>query len=488
MHRVLADSDKDCGGADSWFSKGARRWLTRHAAAAKVLTAKVNGLSQTTLDCFDFLLLLLPGLEAVIVTFYDGALADESDDDNTVGVWSESLDHTLYALAQCIRLQALQLHYPVHDEGILPSFPIASLACAFAKLTTLVRLDVSLSEYEDPTSVGPGMLGVVASLTGLTELRLHVYHEPGTPQERSFVPASLSALRQLRRLELGHLHGLRLEAGCLDLPDLASLTFDHCRFADTPVQLPGMYILSRLTSLAFLSCDGLRSLCDYGLKWLPRLQSLVCVSGKWDRHGVAGGVGSNLPAGMGTLRPTLLRLDLSGVNLRSFPLAVTQLTALQCLQASENSFAVVPDEITALGRLETLELGRRGKPVDNLLRGAPVNDIDASALGDLSPFPLLCTLSFARCKVMLSGTFVAAAGHGRLANLLFGNAHPAPECMPEVLQLWRDLQRQGRGGVLQLKECDMPARLCNRETGAPWTPQDITPCMKFRHALEACGF
>ena len=480
---VLPVSDVYCGGADSQIGSlnPARRWLARHAAAAKAFTVKVDELSQTTLDSMDFLLSLLPGLEAASVTVAAEAI-DQGDFGYDQSYETISLGILVDALAQCQRLQALTLRYTANGMGIVPSAPVASLVSAFSKLSpSLVKLDVSVCEFQLPPSIGPGMLGNVAPLTGLTDLRLHVLYEATNeaPHETSFLTQSLSAFKRLHRLELSELRGLRLDAGCLELPDLASLTFDQCCFADSPAQLPGLGVLSCLTSLAFLSCDGLRSLSVCGLEQLPSLQKLVCAGGEWDRRTSFGRVWSNLPADMGSLSPTLLSLDVSIVDLAAFPLAVTQLTALQCLQAHRNSFSVVPAGITALGRLETLELGRRGDPGHTATRRMPVKKIDASALGDLSSFPLLSTLGVARCEVKLSSAFGGAAGHGRLANLVFRNAYPAPECVVTVLQYRQELQRQGRGGVLQLKECLIPARL---------TRQDITPCRKFRLALEACGF
>lgn len=57
-------------------------------------------------------------------------------------------------------------------------------------------------------------------------------------------------------------------------------------------------------------------------------------------------------------RAPLLHLHFSMLGLARFPLALTQLVALQSLHATENHCAELPAGITALSRLTELRLGR----------------------------------------------------------------------------------------------------------------------------------
>ena len=61
---------------------------------------------------------------------------------------------------------------------------------------------------------------------------------------------------------------------------------------------------------------------------------------------------------MGSLRPTLQLLDITGNDATHFPLAVTQLRALTCLKAGGNEFKELPAAVTALSRLMDLTFGR----------------------------------------------------------------------------------------------------------------------------------
>ena len=138
-----------------------------------------------------------------------------------------------------------------------PSDECSGLLPAFAKLVCLVKLKLLLFSARPP-EVFRDVVGAMAPLSALTDLSLHVWcYNP-------VVPASLAALKQLRRLELSAFFGLFLEPGCLDLPVLESLAFNECTFDDSPVQLPGLGDLSSLTSLAIeycglLSLSGLRA-------------------------------------------------------------------------------------------------------------------------------------------------------------------------------------------------------------------------------------
>ena len=229
-----------------------------------------------------------------------------------------------------------------------------------------------------------------------------------------------------------------LEPGCLDLEGLEALTFYGYSFAASPVQLPGLHRLTSLTSLE-VSCAGLHSLASCGLERLPRLQHLACAQLRRDRRATAGRV---WPADMGTLKSTSKAAQPRPAPLLPSFAAARRHTAdsAALLKASGSDFPVVPAGIVALSRLVTLELGRGGAHGAFPKKPEP---LDASALGDLSSFAHLRTLSFARCEVKLSCAFPGAAGHGTLSKLLFDEACPAQECMVAVLQYMRKLKRRG---------------------------------------------
>ena len=398
---------------------------------------------------------------------------------------AEDLASLLNALASGPRLEALKVSFS--GEGSrTPSDECRGLLPAFAKLVGLVKLELLLFSASPPEVLGD-VVGALAPLSGLTDLSLHVWcYDP-------VVPASLAALKQLRKLDVSTFLGLVLEPGCLDLLVLESLAFFDCTFADSPVQLPGLGDLSSLTSLAIEYC-GLLSLANCGLERLPSLQHLNCN----DLNGTLGraSTGRVWPADMGTLKSMLLSLDIGGMALACFPFFFTQLTALHCLKASWNDIPVVPAGVTALRGLGMLELGRKRRR--DLSGGVPpvnLECLDASALGDLSSFAHLRMLSFECCEVKLSCAFSDAAGHGALVKLVFNEACPAPECMVAMLQYRQELQRRGRGGVLHFErepdydewEIDRAYRLrLQSESDRTW--QALTPAQKFRAALDACGF
>ena len=189
------------------------------------------------------------------------------------------------------------------------------------------------------------------------------------------------------------------------------------------------------------------------------------------------------PADMGCLSSSLLHLDFRGHKLEVFPVAVTQLKALQRLKANRNDFVELPACITTLSRLTELWLGRfmdhsgiTGRRCDR--------PFDARALGDLSGFPALCKLVFDCCEVSLCESFLGAVRHASLTKHCFSIAHPAPHCAPMVLQLSQALKRNGRGSVLKLVEADR-----GYEIGQVLKRQQTasTPFYKFKVALEACG-
>ena len=68
------------------------------------------------------------------------------------------------------------------------------------------------------------IVSALVPLTGLAELYLELAYPP------DIVPAALGQLKGLRSLTFKFLFPCVLEEGCLNLPNLLSLTFDECRF------------------------------------------------------------------------------------------------------------------------------------------------------------------------------------------------------------------------------------------------------------------
>lgn len=171
-----------------------------------------------------------------------------------------------------------------------------------------------------------------------------------------------------------------------------------------------------------------------------------------------------------------------GVPLLSqFPLALTQLVALECLSAGENRFAELPAGITALSRLTELTLGRAGRFSSDPLQQQWKRPLDVRALADLSGFPALCKLTFEYCEVTMCTTMLGAAWHKSLTSLDFITSHPAPECALMVLQLRQALKQVNRGSVLRF---GTPYRLAERGLA---DARALPPSVIFNVALLACG-
>ena len=314
----------------------ARRWLARNAAAVKVFICRfIYERTSTNIPTYMSLVSCLPALEDVKLWLPRPLVPRE-------------LDCLLEALAWLPGLRALALSVDdsdanavLHDEASRPC-PDTS---AFAKLCSLTKLALSFGVADTYTVAG--VVDALVSLTGLAELNL------GLPWS-SVVPAALGQLKGLRSLVLSRLLPCVLEAGCLELPNLISLDFDSCYFADAEV-LSGVTALQNLTSIKFLYGQGPRFF-DQQFVQLHRLQRIifescgVCLACPWL---------SRLPADMGSLTSTLLHLCFCGATLTQLPLALTQLATLEHLDASENSIAELSAAITALSRLTELVPGRR---------------------------------------------------------------------------------------------------------------------------------
>ena len=372
----------------------------------------------------------------------------------------DDLGCLLEALAWCPRLKALNLDMDSvkGGEGDLSwAFP----APALANLSSLTSLDLWFHMCD--SYILADVVGALVALPGLVELcilfpRLEGIH---------VVPAALGQLKALRLLMFYSIRTCVLEAGCLDLPQLESLGFCGCRVPDAQV-LPGVSALRCLTTIEFDECEGPLTV-DPQLARLPGLQRLVLSQNMELELYLPGPL--RLPADMGSLSSTLLHLDIAGHTGTRFPQALTQLVALQHLNAKENEFAELPAGIMALSRLTELMLGRAVKYVEDTQQLQQKPPLDVRALGDLSCFPGLRKLTFEACEVMLCRSVLGAARHASLTSLCFDEAHPAPECAPAVLQLGQELWRLGRGSVLR---CVCPSYYVRGEL------------LKFRADLEAC--
>ena len=311
-------------------------------------------------------------------------------------------------------------------------------------------------------------MDALAPLTSLAELR---YDSCGP----TVFPSSLRQLKRLRSLRLSSLDPCVFEAGCLDLPLLQSLEFGSCSIQDTDLLL-GITSLQGLTSFEFCNSQGPSLFAQ--LVHLPRLQIIIvsCIS---CRAGAGSGL-CRLPADMGSLCATLLHINCSGQGLTQFPVALTQLRALKCLDAAHNDFDTLPVALTNLSRLTSLRLGRTICHSDPLQLHEK-HPLDVRALGDLSAFPALCQLKFSYCEVMVCESMVGAVRHASLASLTFYVVHPAPECALMVLQLRQTLRGLRRGNVLKF---ELPEKWFESELQEA---QGRAPFQKFMTALEACG-
>ena len=219
------------------------------------------------------------------------------------------------------------------------------------------------------------------------------------------------------------------------------------------------------------------------------LSQIVHGNEEWDFVNFSPGL-VKVPADMGSLSSSLLHLDVSIFILPHFPLALTQLVALEHLNARWNEFAELPAGITALSRLTALMLGRC--PGD-ISEPCEQESLDVRALGDLSGFPALRKLEFSYCEVMLCPFLLGAVQHASLAVLCFDVAHPAPGCAAMVLQLSQELRRLRRGSVVTCAYKTDFGTDGTQPIGGYWAEQakqaalGRAACQKFEAALKAYG-
>ena len=404
------------------MASAARCWLARYAAGVKL----IRNCTDAPAPACVALVSCLPALEDVTLRLpglLDAVRA------------ARALGCLIQALALCPRLRALDLTLINNDfsdeesdeeDDTLPPLPDAP---TFAELCSLEKLALNL---ERKFCSFASLMNALLHLTGLTELSITVF-------QPAVVPAALSQLNELQALYFGSLEPCSLEAGCLNLPNLLSLKFEECTFTEGIV-LPAVIALQSLTHIEFL-CSERARFFDPQLVQLPCLKHVFIHTFDRCRND------ASLPADMGSLSSSLVEHNFCGYGFAHFPLALTQLVALESLNASENEFSELPAGITALSRLTDLRLGRLMVWRDPLLLHGK-RALDARALGDLSGFPALCGLTFTFCEVILSDLLLGARQHPNLAGLCLRVAHPAPECALTVLQLGRELTKLKRGSVL----------------------------------------
>ena len=153
--------------------------------------------------------------------------------------------------------------------------------------------------------------------------------------------------------------------------------------------------------------------------------------------------------GLPAVGSALLHLNLQGHGLTQFPLIITQLVALEHLDARGIDFAELPIAITAPSRLTALIL-EPDVHIPEPLQLHELPCLDACALGDLSAFPSLCELQFNNCEVLLCASLMGVVWHASLATLGVFHARPALESALMVLQLSEALKRLGQASILEL--------------------------------------
>ena len=243
----------------------------------------------------------------------------------------------LEALAWCPNLRELSVNEEEQDDGDLyeedhgplPARGACCCALPFANLRGLTKLILAFGRA-DPIKLAD-VVDALVPLAGLAELRV-AFAQP------TVVPAALGRLKGLRSLAFHDIRPCALEEGCLYLPHLLSLEFWRCKFHMNA--LPGVTSLQSLTRLEFSEGLGPRFF-DPQLLQLPHLQWMIFDTFH-SRFGRACLGLCTLPADLGSLKETLLGVDFSGHGLPRFPLALTQLGALQCLRATWNEFTVLP--------------------------------------------------------------------------------------------------------------------------------------------------
>jgi len=151
------------------------------------------------------------------------------------------------------------------------------------------------------------------------------------------------------------------------------------------------------------------------------------------------------------LPESLTHLQATG-RLQAFPEQALALRQLAYLRLDDNCFTALPAGMTALSKLQYLALGF---PKNFAYEHNPrtLRVLDAVALGDLSAFPCMTTLSFSDCQVEFSHDF-GVRHHARLDKVLFDCAQPCRgPSASALLALHQQLVGSGHRGVVRRFLC-----------------------------------
>ena len=181
-------------------ASAARRWLARNAAGVRLLRVSYGAEASKCTS----LVSCMPALQDISLCLIPPLTRNE-------------LGCLLEALAWCPRLRTLRLFIAAFgrsegDEALHGSF----LDASFAKLSSLTKLVLNFDMLFGYSLAD--VVGALVSLTSLAELSIGLMRS-------AVVPAALGQLKGLRSLDFLFLSPCALEPGCLELPDLRSLTF-----------------------------------------------------------------------------------------------------------------------------------------------------------------------------------------------------------------------------------------------------------------------
>jgi len=392
---------------------GARRWLNVQGVSLRTfVNMRVSEMDAERLSTLLASLPALSSLSRLILPVCNGA---------ALATTQAFMIGAARAIGRCPCLQHLDLRIQLADR-LADQLPEA-FGQLLAEAHSLQRLSIEIG-LVSRTAFRPrwpvtSTTQLMAGLAGMSQLRTLTL-EMGKVVAEGMLPACMSRLVQLTSLRLSGLRGLRCAPGWARLPSLACLRIHDCMFAGIGEEvLPGMGALATLTSLAVQGCP---SICALPTSvW--QLTQLCCLSHvNWDRKPARLRRGDVPLSGVPTSAPcfaSLTSLSLPGQDLVAFPLGILAATRLTHLCLSRCCFEHLPEGMSVLTALETLELGRYATP--KMIGGS----FDAQALGSLAGFPNLQSLKFASCSVQFCPSIQATAAHPRLTRLQLDTAFPA---------------------------------------------------------------
>ncbi len=245
---------------------------------------------------------------------------------------------------------------------------------------------------------------------------------------RSLVPAGLSCLTELDINSCGR---VVFEQG-LEMPGLQRLV----------VMLHGIQIHNQLPALQGL--PGLTALCVNDGVLVPRELTPLRLLREFCQLAE----GRQALPWTPVLPVSVTHLQ-AAAALQAFPEQALALQQLAHLDVSDNHFSALPAGMTVLSNLQYLSLGFSSDFARVLLENGAgtLRILDAAALGDLSAFPCMTSLTFSHCQVAFSDDF-GVRHHARLDKVLFHLARPCQGLSAAaLLALHRQLVGSGRGGV-----------------------------------------